>query len=426
MIARKTTHSEWESKLQPHTPAEVRGLVDAMTKFSNEAPNFLPLSALDDEVCAAAVTNAVNFILGKEFLQSAPAWLYSRVNADKLEKVYDRSHDFEIQGESVVETFDRGFRLSNLLEPQGMYILGYHYRETQADPKIIAADADKNSHLMLLLSKADGRWYGYHLLHYPGQDTSNPVLVEPVDEMPKLLDLVYIWQVKDVVVPDKGKDLFIVNTNLPYSAVRPWLNNGPDFSEYYIDTVTAWFVRVTTGSQQFPIVIDLDERDVVEVPGNGAPFHGRIMGFYNKVPIYYHGGTDRRGKFGLEFQCVELINRYYASLGHQNMTRLGHADAYFWQAEGKGLVSFPQGGTEKPRRDDILVFDISNNDGFPGHVAVIYSVTDTYTCFVQQNVDTTWRTCLPLLQTDGKWQVLVPKDKKKTYRAVAGWARIRQ
>lgn len=423
LVARHATQDEWSEKLQPRTPAEIRGLVDAMTRFTSEPPNFLPLSALDDEVCAAAVANAVNFILGEERLQSAPAWLFSQVNAEVLTERFNRSADFEIDDDRIIETFDRGFRLSEMLSPGGLYILGYHYRETQADDKIIAAGADLNSHLMLLLGQNDDRWYGYHLIHYPGNELQNPVLVEPVDETPNLLDLVYIWQVDGVEIPEEGNDLFLANTSPPYSVVRPWLNNGPQFLEYYLDTVSVWLLNKFNGSHQFPMIINLQDQELVEIPINGGVFHGRIMGFYNSVPVYFNGEQSYRGQYGREFQCVEYANRFLVSQGHRNLTQTGHADSYFWEAESKGLQAFPNGGSVGPQINDLLVFDQGNQDGIPGHVAVLYSVTDDYVCFVQQNVGTRWRDCLPIRQAGG-WQMTLPTDRVNLYPPIAGWSRV--
>lgn len=424
-VARSASQSEWDEKLQPRTLAEMRGLVNAMTKFSSEAPNFLPLSTLDDEVCAAAVVNAVNFILGEEKLKSAPAWLFSKENAEQLTPVYNREGDFKIEDGRIVEIKDTGFQLSQMLKPGGLYVLGYHYIETVSDHKIIAAGADKNSHLMLLLGKENGRWYGYHLIHYPNERSANPVKIEPIDQMPDKLDLVYIWQVKGVEIPEEGDDLFLANTSLPYSMVRPALNWGPNFLEYYLDTVSVWFLTTYSGTQQFPIVFNLGDQDLVEIPKKGSLFHGRIMGFYKKVPIYYHGSKSRRGTYGLEFQCVELVNRFLVSLGHRNLSQTGHADSYLWNADSKGLKAFLNGGLEKPRTDDILVFDKSDHDGSPGHVAIIYSVTDKYVCFVQQNVGKQWRDCFPMNRTlENGWNITIPAKLSNVCPPVAGWSRI--
>ena len=426
LLGRASTEREWSRKVQPHTPEEMRGLVNAMTKFVSEPPNFLPLSAFDDEVCAASITNAVNFILGEERLISAPAWLFSKVNAEKLKFVYDRSQDFEIVDGRIIENKDRGFSLTKLLDPSGIYILGYHYRETRSDAKIISANADLNSHLMLLLGKKDGTWQGYHLIHYPSETLENPVKVEPLTKMPELLDLVYIWQVKDVVLPPEGKNLFLANTNLPYSRLAGWLNWGPHSLEYVVDTASMWLVTFFTKTSQFPNIIDLGNQEVVELKHYSKPTYGTVMGFYKGVPIYHNGKDDVkiRGTYGIEFQCVELVNRFLVSLGHQNLTKTGEADSYFWDAELKGLRKFPQGSAEAPRPDDILVFDLSDHDGQPGHVAVIYEVTDEYLCFVQQNFGRVWRDCLPLRYENNGWQVILPKKLEGYYPPVAGWSRV--
>ncbi|KKR04594.1 MAG: hypothetical protein UT32_C0028G0031 [Parcubacteria group bacterium GW2011_GWC2_39_14] len=424
-LGRANTEREWSRKLQPHTPVEMRGLVNAMSKYASEPPNFLPLSTLDDEVCAAAVTNAVNYIVGEERLESTSAWLYSKVNAAKLQVVYDRSKDFQIQDNKIVEVKDRGFNLTQLLDPSGIYILGYHYRQTRSDHKILAAGADLNSHVMLLLGHNDATWVGYHMIHYTGEGYTNPVKVEAIVKMPALLDLVYIWQVKGIVLPKEGKDLFLANSNLPYSRLAPWLDNGPDSLEYVLDTAVMYLVTKFTRTSQFPTVIDLENREIVELKHRSSLYHGLPLGFYKRVPIYYNRNQESvRGTYGLEFECVELANRFLVSKGHRNLTRTWHADSYFWGAELKGLRKFPQGSKEKPQPDDLLVFDASDHDGQPGHVAVIYEVADDYVCFVQQNVGKTWRDCLPLRFENEGWHISLPEKKVEVYPPVAGWSRI--
>lgn len=431
LLGRNSTQSEWEAKVSGlRQPAEMRGLLSSLADFRSDAPNFLPQSSLDDEVCAAAITNAVNFILGEDRLKSVPAWTYSRENAEHVEKIYNRQDDFEIQGDKVVEVRNRGFSLTRILDPAGLYILAYHYRDTRSDAKIVEAGVDYNSHLMLLLPRTDGRWWGYHLVHYPNDTLmDNPARVEPVDvlEGDAGLDLVHIMRVKGISLPPEGEDFFLLNYSLHYSQIRPWLG-GASFNshaEYVVDSAIIFVLNLWNGTEQFPMIVDLNFQDLVDVPYNGKLFHGKILGFYNKNPIYFHvpGHSSDRGPYGLQYQCVEYANRHLASLGYQNMSRSGHADSYYWDAEAKGLRSFQNGGSEKPAVNDLLVFDGANNDGNPGHVAVIYSVTDTYVCFTQQNVGSIWRECLEMKRSEaGGWQI--PGVYAPVQLPVIGWSRV--
>lgn len=422
LIASHATKAEWQSRLGQRTTVEQRSILNAIKNFYAEPLNFLPLSGLDNEMCAAAVVNAVNFILGKDRLKPVSAWLFGRDNAQNLELIYDRSKDFAIMSGRVVKRVDRRLKIEELIKDDGIYVLGYHYKETGSDAKIIAARAGLNSHLMLFLGEQDGQLMGYHLIHYPGEEEKNPVRVETLASVFDLLDLVYIWRVKGVTLPKEAPSVALINTAPPYQTVRGWINFAPRPFDYYVDTVSVWLHSLANGSGQFPVTVKLD-RDVVEAPNGGLRFHGCVLGFYNGVPVYQHGGRSTRGEYGLQFECVEFVNRYYVSLGFDNLTKTGDADSYYWNAEDKGLERFSNGGSIKPEVDDILVFDFTNNDGNPGHVAVIYNVTDKYLCFVQQNTRN-WRDCLPLKHDRDRWTVRIPSEKGKDYPAtVIGWSR---
>ncbi|MBI4256823.1 hypothetical protein HY626_02075 [Candidatus Uhrbacteria bacterium] len=74
--------------------------------------------------------------------------------------------------------------------------------------------------------------------------------------------------------------------------------------------------------------------------------HGTILGEHHGVTVHAYGwGDSVRGEYGLEYECVELVNRYYVQvLGHRNLTKTGDADTYFWDAKAKMLQAFPNGG----------------------------------------------------------------------------------
>lgn len=102
--------------------------------------------------------------------------------------------------------------------------------------------------------------------------------------------------------------------------------------------------------------------------------HGKEIGEFEGVKVFTHD-SSRRGPYGMEFQCVEFVNRFYATkLKHKNMTQSGHADSYFWNARDKGLESYLNGGPEPPQKYDILVFDGGPQDGQYGHVGIISKV----------------------------------------------------
>jgi len=160
------------------------------------------------------------------------------------------------------------------------------------------------------------------------------------------------------------------------------------------------------------------------------PPHGTKLGEVEGVAVYSADGGDVRGTYGLEFQCVETVNRALVQkLGFRNLAKTGDADSYFWGAEGKGLAAYPNGGSEPPRKWDALVFDGGDDDGSVGHVAVITSVDATSVTFVQQNFRSCalhgllckylWQDSLPLANSGGKWQIA----QGRYPQPVAGWSR---
>jgi hypothetical protein len=167
-----------------------------------------------------------------------------------------------------------------------------------------------------------------------------------------------------------------------------------------------------------------------------APVHGDVLGKENGVTVYSNGeGNSIRGEYGLEYECVELVNRYYVQvLEHRNLTQTGHADSYFWDANAKGLVAFPNRGTTKPAVHDVLVFDGGPDDGSVGHIAIITRVDEKTKRveFIQQNIRArtdvvftrdVWKDTLALERTlGGEWFV----NQGRYPTPVAGWSRVAQ
>lgn len=433
LLGRSATEQEWQAKAfsrGARGAAVIKGILDFTVEYHYDPPNMLPVSGRENSLCALAVVNYLNFAFGAPRFKPATAWTFFRENEDQLVTVYQREKDFAMVGENIEETFDRQIWLHGIIpDENGLYVLGYLYRETQMEGAIVRARSNDpkvtlNSHLMVLLPKKNGARWGYHLFHRPGYEQENPVKVERLaDTMPDEFDLIYVWRIKGISLPEKGDDVYLVNNTLPYKLTLPWLSNGPRFLEYYLDTAAAWVMNKYYGREQFPAVVKMQD-GLIDLPESDGAFHGQVLGFYNRVPVYFHGQeSDERTDFGQQFQCVELINRYYAvRLEFRNLQYTGHADSYFWQAKEKGLMALPNGGTNEPEVDDILVFDWSNRDGNPGHTALVYGVGPVEVCFVQQNIGDRWHDCLPIKRNGGKWFV----DTIGTgYQfPVAGWSRI--
>lgn len=160
---------------------------------------------------------------------------------------------------------------------------------------------------------------------------------------------------------------------------------------------------------------------------------GKILGRHQSVTVHAYGwGDSVRGEYGLEYECVELVNRYYVQvLGYRNLTRTGDADSYFWSASAKELKAFPNGGSVAPAVHDILVFDGAPTDGQVGHVAIIVEVDElngTVT-FIEQNMKVfadrmferdVWKDTLPLRHLGDQWFV----DQSSYPFPIAGWSRL--
>jgi len=89
---------------------------------------------------------------------------------------------------------------------------------------------------------------------------------------------------------------------------------------------------------------------------------------------------DRLTGFGKAWQCVELVNRFYAQVYGLEIEG-GDAKHYFRRAKRKGLIAYDNGGPVPPRPGDILC-----SQGPPyGHVAIVKSVGPDEVRIIQQN-----------------------------------------
>ena len=122
LLGRHAVVSEEASKWPktPRTMTDVRGLIDNIVSFRQETiPAFVPQSGWDDELCAANIVGAVNWLLGEKRLKDASAWMFSAVNKEKLRLIHDRSQDFQIQDNKVVEIRDSAVWLSRIVSTVG-------------------------------------------------------------------------------------------------------------------------------------------------------------------------------------------------------------------------------------------------------------------------------------------------------------------
>lgn len=160
------------------------------------------------------------------------------------------------------------------------------------------------------------------------------------------------------------------------------------------------------------IGIEIDSYKGVKVYNNGKDYVKDYGKNYSKDGYYY----------GLKWQCVEFVKRfYYDAKGHKMPDGLGHAKEFFDEAVKQGeinkkrnLFQYRNGEEIRPQVDDLIVF----NDSHYGHVAIVTEVTDKDIEIIQQNIYENPRDRLKLSFKDGKYFV-----GGGTQRSPAGWLR---
>lgn len=165
---------------------------------------------------------------------------------------------------------------------------------------------------------------------------------------------------------------------------------------------------------------------------SGSPWaKGIVIESLDGVPVYDNGPifSMSHGKsfaadgtyFGQKWQCVEFVKRYlYQAKGYVMPNGMGNAISFFDEEtpqgalnDKRGMLQFRQGGTEPPRKGDLIVFE--GVTGF-GHVAVIADVGADFVEIVQQNVSPA-RARMPLRRIRGGYQV-------DSSSGTLGWLRV--
>ena len=173
------------------------------------------------------------------------------------------------------------------------------------------------------------------------------------------------------------------------------------------------------------------EAEKIKALEDGGYYFGQDLGNYRGVVVHnnYHAGCktmkrchsssdtgSQRSNYGLKWQCVEFVNRFYSEGMHVPVYYRMNAVNFLHGTSDK-FLSYSNGSNNKPRIDDTLVFD--TGDGI-GHVAVITEVNDTYILTAQQNntlteADVALR--FPIEYKNGGWTVKHPQ--------VTGWIRLK-
>jgi surface antigen len=146
---------------------------------------------------------------------------------------------------------------------------------------------------------------------------------------------------------------------------------------------------------------------------------GTVIETQDGVPVYDNGPifSISHGRsfaadgtyFGQKWQCVEFVKRYlYSARGHVMPNGMGNAASFFdgdtpqgALNEKRGMLQYRQGGTEPPRRGDLIVF--AAVAGY-GHVAIVSDIASNTIEIVQQNASPP-RQRLPMTVVDGGYRV---------------------
>jgi hypothetical protein len=146
---------------------------------------------------------------------------------------------------------------------------------------------------------------------------------------------------------------------------------------------------------------------------------GKVLTRLDGVAVYSNAGDVDNGcdgTYGILYQCVELVQRYFALRWGYPPIWSGVADAADMSAQHPPDVAFiPNGGTPGPREGDALLF----YGGPAGHVALVKRVDlrDGRLDVVEENWSPTGQATLTIYP-DGSLGI---RDSAYGSYVVAGW-----
>src|SRR5262249_39026453 len=119
----------------------------------------------------------------------------------------------------------------------------------------------------------------------------------------------------------------------------------------------------------------------------GWPAYGSVLTTVDGQDVDSNGGyTDNgyqpncTGTYGLEFQCVELVQRYFAVMWG-DPSHWGVNYAYqMMETHPSDTIAIPNGSSPGPQRGDALVFSGETT----GHVAIVTGVSGGQITFAEQ------------------------------------------
>lgn len=138
---------------------------------------------------------------------------------------------------------------------------------------------------------------------------------------------------------------------------------------------------------------------------------GKPIDSFNGVSVYYNGPVEHvEGRhvsstgynFGLKWQCVEFVKRYYYQHYHHEFPyTYGHAQDFFDHSlrdigfnKKRGLYQYRNTRKYPPATGDLVVFKGSEKNPY-GHVAIISHVGKDFVEVVQQNCKLRTRRQIP-------------------------------
>ncbi|MGE5141257.1 MAG: CHAP domain-containing protein [Rudaea sp.] len=149
---------------------------------------------------------------------------------------------------------------------------------------------------------------------------------------------------------------------------------------------------------------------------------GCVLAIVDGVEVRYNGmdpwAVQDVTEYGSEYQCVELIQRYYAQVHNYPAYWMPYYAYQVFEDWGHpaSMKAYPNGSSTPPQRGDILVFGSIWYAPY-GHVAIVESVEKGRIKFAQENVMDLGEDSLPIdshnvIQSDGA-----------IYSPVRGWLR---
>lgn len=173
------------------------------------------------------------------------------------------------------------------------------------------------------------------------------------------------------------------------------------------------------GPSRVPLAPPLPPAEICcHCPAWGAGW-GTVLTRVDGVPVYWNAGDVDNGcvgTYGIPYQCVELVQRYFAvRWGYPDMWR-GVATAADMRWIHPSDVQFiSNGGSPGPREGDAVVF----YGGAVGHVALVRSVDRAHglIALVEENWSPTGAAMLPLYGDN----TIGIRDSAYGSYTVAGW-----